>query len=68
MKRSRRQILQLVANAALLPAMPRIARAQRYPSRPVRLIVGFAAGNAPDIVARLTGEWLSRTARPAGLC
>jgi len=40
--------------------MPRIARAQRYPSRPVRLIVGFAAGNAPDIIARLTGDWLSQ--------
>jgi tripartite-type tricarboxylate transporter receptor subunit TctC len=50
----------LAASAALLPAMPRVVRAQRYPSRPVRLIVGFAAGNAPDIIARLTGDWLSQ--------
>jgi len=55
----RRRFLQLVAGAALLPALPQIARAQQYPTRPVRLVVGFAAGNAPDIVARLTGEWLS---------
>jgi len=59
-KGPRRRFLQLVAGAALLPAAPRIVRAQQYPTRPVRLVVGFAAGNAPDIVARLTGEWLSQ--------
>jgi tripartite-type tricarboxylate transporter receptor subunit TctC len=56
----RRQLLVLAAAAALVFTGPRIACAQGYPSRPVHLIVGFAAGNGPDIVARLTGEWLSR--------
>jgi len=54
----RRRFLQLAAGAAALAA-PRLARAQPYPSRPVRLIVGFPAGNAPDIIARLIGQWLS---------
>jgi tripartite-type tricarboxylate transporter receptor subunit TctC len=58
MKVSRRQFLHLAAGAAL-PAVPRIARAQTYPSRPVRIIVGFAAGGASDIIARLMGQWLS---------
>jgi len=51
--------LHLAAGAAALPAVSRFARAQTYPSRPVRLIVGFVPGNPPDIVARLTGQWLS---------
>jgi tripartite-type tricarboxylate transporter receptor subunit TctC len=51
--------LRLAAAAAALPAMPRIARAQSYPTRPVRLIVTTPAGGAPDIVARLIGQWLS---------
>ena len=55
----RRQFLHLAAGAAALPAVSRIARAQAYPTRPVRIIVGFAAGGAPDIVARLMGQWLS---------
>jgi tripartite-type tricarboxylate transporter receptor subunit TctC len=58
MKLSRHQFL-LAAGAAALPAMSRIARAQTYPTRPVRIIVGFAAGGAQDIVARLIGQFLS---------
>src|SRR5689334_15523102 len=55
----RRNFLHLVAGAAALPAMSRISWAQTYPSRPVRVIVGFAAGGATDIVARIMGQWLS---------
>ena len=51
--------LHLAAGAAALPAVSRFARAQAYPSRPVRLIVGFPAGGPTDIVARLMGQWLS---------
>jgi len=59
MKLHRRQFLHLAASAAVLPAMPRIACAQAYPSRPLRIIVGFAAGGNFDILARLIGQWLS---------
>ena len=55
----RRQVLRLAAGAIALPAMSLIARAQAYPTRPVRIIVGFAAGGATDIIARLLGQWLS---------
>jgi tripartite-type tricarboxylate transporter receptor subunit TctC len=59
MKLLRRQFLHLAAGAAALPAVSRIARAQSYPRRPVRIIVGFAAGISADIVARVMGQWLS---------
>ena len=59
MKLPRRQFLHLAAGAAALPAVSRIARAQTYPTRPVRLIVGFPAGGVADLFARLFGQWLS---------
>ena len=59
MKLLRRQFLRLAAGAAALPAVSRFAWAQSYPSRPVRLIVGFPAGSSADIVARLMGQWLA---------
>jgi tripartite-type tricarboxylate transporter receptor subunit TctC len=55
----RRNVLHLAASAAALPLVPRLAWAQAYPSRPVRIVTGFPAGNAPDLVARLMGQWLS---------
>src|SRR5262245_4132110 len=55
----RRTFLQLAACAAALPTFAHIARAQAYPTRPVRLIVGFPAGGVGDVLARLMGQWLS---------
>jgi len=59
MKLPRRQFLHLSAAAAALPALSQIAKAEAYPSRPVRVIVGFPAGNGSDIAARLIGQWLT---------
>jgi tripartite-type tricarboxylate transporter receptor subunit TctC len=59
MKSHRRRFLQLAAGAAVLPAVSRIARAQTYPTRPVHIVVGVAAGGPNDTVARLLGQWLS---------
>jgi len=59
MKLPRRNFLRLVAGAVALPTVSRFARAQAYPTRPVRIIVGFPAGSGSDIVARLLGQWLS---------
>jgi tripartite-type tricarboxylate transporter receptor subunit TctC len=59
MKLPRRNFLHLAAGAAALPALPQIARAQSYPSRPINLVITFPAGGAPDIIGRLTGQWLS---------
>jgi tripartite-type tricarboxylate transporter receptor subunit TctC len=65
MKFPRRRFLHLVAGAAVLPTVSRIARAQAYPTRLVRIIVGFPPGGATDISARLMGQWLSeRLGRP----
>ena len=55
----RRRILSLAAGAAALPVVSRLSCAQAYPTRPVRIIVGFAAGGFTDVLARVTGQWLS---------
>ena len=65
MKLPRRKFLHLTVGAVALPALSCTARAQAYPSRPVRLIIGIVPGSGPDIVGRLLGQWLSdRLGRP----
>jgi tripartite-type tricarboxylate transporter receptor subunit TctC len=59
MKLPRRKFLHVAAGAAALPAVSRIARAQAYPARPVRIVIGLPAGSSPDVVARLVGQALS---------
>jgi tripartite-type tricarboxylate transporter receptor subunit TctC len=59
MKIARRKLLRLAAAAPMLSLLPRAARAQSYPARPIRLIVQVPPGGSPDIVARLMGQWLS---------
>src|SRR5262245_3947598 len=60
MKPTRREFLSLATAATLAPALPRAACAEVYPARPVRILVGFAAGSAADITTRLMAEWLSQ--------
>jgi tripartite-type tricarboxylate transporter receptor subunit TctC len=59
MKLPRRKFLHLAVGAATLPSLSLVASADDYPMRPVRIVVGFAAGGAVDIVARLIAQWLS---------
>src|SRR6476660_9436735 len=59
MKSSRRRFLQLASGAIALSASPRLARAQAWPNRPVRLIIGYTPGGSADLTARLMGQWLS---------
>jgi tripartite-type tricarboxylate transporter receptor subunit TctC len=65
MKLPRRNFLHLAAAAAAVPPISRVARAQAYPSRPVRIVVGVTAGSASDIIARLMGR-VGRRPRVSG--
>jgi tripartite-type tricarboxylate transporter receptor subunit TctC len=59
-KLGRRQILHLVGGTAMLPAVSHVAKAQSYPTRPVRIVIGFTAGGNFDLTARLISQWLSQ--------
>ena len=63
MNRTRRSFVQLAAAAAALPTLPGVARAQAYPSRSVRIIVGFPPGQAIDIVGRMMADWFQKRLR-----
>jgi len=56
---ARRRFLHLAAGAAALPALSRMSSAETWPARPIHIVVGFPAGNAPDIIARMLGQWLA---------
>lgn len=64
MKRTRRQLLSLAGGTAISPILPRFAMADAYPTRPVRIFVGFAAGGNFDLIARLVGRFLSEQLEP----
>jgi tripartite-type tricarboxylate transporter receptor subunit TctC len=59
MKLPRRKFLHLAAGAAVMPAVSRVAKAQAYPAKPVRIVAGFPPGGSTDLYARLIGQWLS---------
>jgi tripartite-type tricarboxylate transporter receptor subunit TctC len=59
MRFPRRQFFRLAAGAAVLPAVSNIAKAQTYPARPIRIIVGYTPGGSADLTSRLMGQWLS---------
>src|SRR5262249_53727304 len=59
MNRERRRLLKLATAALALPAISRVARAETWPNRSIRLVIGYTPGGSADITARLTGQWLS---------
>ena len=55
----RRQLLKLAAGASVLPAFTQLVKAENYPTRPIRLVIGYTPGGSADLTARLMGQWLS---------